>query len=179
MRFSEIKKRVNSSSTTVARRLGELEDHGLVIRTAFATVPATVTYELTEMRFHFNPVSNLCLNGAQSCWSSAVWISTNTKNRSIIFNKYQHFVNPPKSLLRNTMGVQSRTYAYGCVQGRIFTPDGYGERISSWHIQKSCPCLIEQIFMIDSYNHATQPFSRGVFLRKQGYISVTVRVSAL
>ena len=48
IRFSEIKKRVNSSSTTVARRLGELEDHGLVTRTAYATVPATVKYELTQ-----------------------------------------------------------------------------------------------------------------------------------
>jgi len=48
IRFSEIKKRVNSSSTTVARRLGELEAHGLVTRTAYATVPATVEYTLTE-----------------------------------------------------------------------------------------------------------------------------------
>tara|TARA_B100000035_G_scaffold258773_1_gene229203 strand:- start:842 stop:1213 length:372 start_codon:yes stop_codon:yes gene_type:complete len=55
MRFSEIKKRVNSSSTTVARRLGELEDHGLVIRTAFATVPATVMYELTEDAISLQP----------------------------------------------------------------------------------------------------------------------------
>ena len=55
MRFTEIKKRVNSSSTTVARRLGELEDHGLVIRTAFATVPATVMYELTEDAISLQP----------------------------------------------------------------------------------------------------------------------------
>ena len=48
MRFSEIKQRVDSSSTTVARRLGELEDHGLVTRTAYATVPATVEYALTR-----------------------------------------------------------------------------------------------------------------------------------
>lgn len=55
MRFSEIKKRVNSSSTTVARRLGELEDHGLVTRTAYATVPATVMYELTEDAVSLQP----------------------------------------------------------------------------------------------------------------------------
>ena len=55
MRFSTIKKRVNSSSTTVARRLGELEDHGLVTRTAFATVPATVMYELTEDAIKLQP----------------------------------------------------------------------------------------------------------------------------
>jgi DNA-binding HxlR family transcriptional regulator len=48
MRFTEIKRRVNSSSTTVARRLGELEANGLVTRTAYATVPATVEYALTK-----------------------------------------------------------------------------------------------------------------------------------
>ena len=47
MRFSAIKKQVNSSSTTVARRLRELEEHGLVRRQAYATVPATVEYTLT------------------------------------------------------------------------------------------------------------------------------------
>ena len=55
MRFSEIKKRVNPSSTTVTRRLGELEDQGLVTRTAFATVPATVMYELTEDAISLQP----------------------------------------------------------------------------------------------------------------------------
>jgi DNA-binding HxlR family transcriptional regulator len=55
MRFSEIKNRVNSSSTTVARRLGELENHGLVTRTAFATVPATVIYELTDDAITLQP----------------------------------------------------------------------------------------------------------------------------
>jgi|TARA_B100002019_G_scaffold229624_1_gene203044 DNA-binding HxlR family transcriptional regulator len=55
MRFSEIKKRVNTSSTTVTRRLGELEDQGLVTRTAFATVPATVMYELTEDAISLQP----------------------------------------------------------------------------------------------------------------------------
>ena len=48
MRFSAIKKQVNSSSTTVARRLRELEEHGLVSRQAYATVPATVEYTLTD-----------------------------------------------------------------------------------------------------------------------------------
>ena len=48
MRFSAIKKQVGSSSTTVARRLRELEEHGLVSRQAYATVPATVEYTLTD-----------------------------------------------------------------------------------------------------------------------------------
>lgn len=55
MRFSEIKNRVSSSSTTVARRLGELIDQGLVTRTAYATVPATVYYELTEDAVSLQP----------------------------------------------------------------------------------------------------------------------------
>ena len=55
MRFSEIKTRVSSSSTTISRRLGELVDHGLVTRTAYATVPATVTYQLTEDAIRLQP----------------------------------------------------------------------------------------------------------------------------
>jgi DNA-binding HxlR family transcriptional regulator len=47
MRFSEIKREVDSSSTTVTRRLGELEAHGLVNRTVYPTVPTTVEYALT------------------------------------------------------------------------------------------------------------------------------------
>lgn len=48
MRFSEIKKRVDSSSTTVNRRLIELEQNGLVVRNVINTVPATVQYTLTN-----------------------------------------------------------------------------------------------------------------------------------
>jgi DNA-binding HxlR family transcriptional regulator len=48
MRFSDIKKNVESSSTTVTRRLKELEDNGLVIRKTHPTMPVTVSYELTE-----------------------------------------------------------------------------------------------------------------------------------
>ena len=55
MRFSEIKKRVDSSSTTVARRLAELEDNGLVTLTAYATVPATVEYALTKDAISLQP----------------------------------------------------------------------------------------------------------------------------
>ena len=55
MRFSEIKKRVDSSSTTVARRLAELEGNGLVTRTAYATVPATVEYALTKDAISLQP----------------------------------------------------------------------------------------------------------------------------
>ena len=55
MRFSEIKRSVDSSSTTVARRLGELEQHELVIRTVYPTVPATVEYSLTPAAIALSP----------------------------------------------------------------------------------------------------------------------------
>ena len=46
--FTELKRRVDTSSTTLSRRLSELEEHGIVERIEFATVPATVAYRLTE-----------------------------------------------------------------------------------------------------------------------------------
>ena len=55
MRFSEIKRRVESSSTTVARRLSELEQQNLVIRTVYATVPSTVEYSLTPAALALRP----------------------------------------------------------------------------------------------------------------------------
>lgn len=48
LRFSEIKSRASTSSTTITRRLSELEGHGLVKRKVFPTVPVTVEYSLTE-----------------------------------------------------------------------------------------------------------------------------------
>lgn len=47
--FSDIKRLVDSSSTTVSRRLRELEDNNLVIRTSFSTKPVTVYYTLTQI----------------------------------------------------------------------------------------------------------------------------------
>ena len=48
MRFSDIKRVVDSSSTTVSRRLKELEENGLITRKINPSMPVTVTYELTE-----------------------------------------------------------------------------------------------------------------------------------
>ncbi|MDG1537787.1 MAG: helix-turn-helix domain-containing protein [Candidatus Poseidoniaceae archaeon] len=48
LRFTEIKQRVDSSSTTVTRRLAELETNGLVTRVVHSTVPVSVEYELTQ-----------------------------------------------------------------------------------------------------------------------------------
>ena len=49
MRFSDIKKSVGSSSTTITRRLTELEQNGLISREAYSTVPVTVYYDLTDI----------------------------------------------------------------------------------------------------------------------------------
>ncbi len=48
MRFTEIKQRIDSSSTTVTRRLSELENNGLVTRIVHNTAPVSVEYELTQ-----------------------------------------------------------------------------------------------------------------------------------
>ena len=48
IRFTELKERVATSSTTLSRRLGELEENGLVKRIEFPTVPVTVVYTLTD-----------------------------------------------------------------------------------------------------------------------------------
>ncbi len=48
LRFSELKKRASTSSTTITRRLSELEGHGLVTRTVYPTVPVSVEYSLTS-----------------------------------------------------------------------------------------------------------------------------------
>ena len=49
IRFTELKNRIETSSTTLTRRLGELEEYDLVKRTVYDTVPATVAYELTNL----------------------------------------------------------------------------------------------------------------------------------
>ena len=47
LRFSQIKNAVESSSTTVSRRLKELEDDGLVVRRTLDN-DSTIAYELSE-----------------------------------------------------------------------------------------------------------------------------------
>jgi len=48
IRFTELKADVDTSATTLSRRLGELEEFGLVSRTELPTVPMTVVYRLTD-----------------------------------------------------------------------------------------------------------------------------------
>ena len=55
IRFTELKTNVDTSSTTLSRRLGELEEFGLVSRTELQTVPVTVVYRLTDAGFSLMP----------------------------------------------------------------------------------------------------------------------------
>ena len=55
IRFTELKTNVDTSSTTLSRRLGELEEFGLVSRTELQTVPMTVVYRLTDAGFSLMP----------------------------------------------------------------------------------------------------------------------------
>ena len=48
IRFTELKTNVDTSATTLSRRLGELEEFGLVSRTELPTIPMTVVYQLTD-----------------------------------------------------------------------------------------------------------------------------------
>ncbi|MGB0329323.1 MAG: winged helix-turn-helix transcriptional regulator, partial [Candidatus Poseidoniaceae archaeon] len=55
IRFTELKGEVDTSATTLSRRLGELEEFGLVSRTELPTVPMTVVYRLTDAGLSLMP----------------------------------------------------------------------------------------------------------------------------
>ena len=55
IRFTELKTNVDTSATTLSRRLGELEEFGLVSRTELPTVPMTVVYRLTDAGLSLMP----------------------------------------------------------------------------------------------------------------------------
>lgn len=56
LRFSEIKKRVDSSSTTVTRRLRELEKQGLVLRTGIDIGANTFEYTISNDAKSLSPI---------------------------------------------------------------------------------------------------------------------------
>ncbi|MAR46725.1 MAG: hypothetical protein CMA41_02845 [Euryarchaeota archaeon] len=56
LRFSEIKERVDASSTTVSRRLGELIDFGLIQRTKVDDSVKTFEYEISEYGKQLSPI---------------------------------------------------------------------------------------------------------------------------
>ncbi len=49
MRFNELKRHLGISQRMLSLTLRELERDGLITRTAFATVPPTVEYEMTDL----------------------------------------------------------------------------------------------------------------------------------
>jgi len=55
IRFNELKTNVDTSATTLSRRLGELEEFGLISRTELPTLPMTVTYRLTDAGISLMP----------------------------------------------------------------------------------------------------------------------------
>ena len=54
--FTELKKRVEAASTTVSRRLAELEDYALVERGANPLRPNSISYSLTDKSRTLAPV---------------------------------------------------------------------------------------------------------------------------
>jgi DNA-binding HxlR family transcriptional regulator len=56
-RFGELRKSLSGvSPKTLADRLKELEHKGIVTRTAYPTIPPTVTYELTDKGQSLKPI---------------------------------------------------------------------------------------------------------------------------
>ena len=56
MRFSDLKKRIDSSSTTVSRRLKELELYGLVSRSKIQDDANAYEYSLTKDAMKLSPI---------------------------------------------------------------------------------------------------------------------------
>jgi DNA-binding HxlR family transcriptional regulator len=56
-RFGELRKSLcGVSPKTLADRLKELEQKGILVRTSYPTIPPTVTYELTEKGHSLKPI---------------------------------------------------------------------------------------------------------------------------
>ena len=56
LRFSDLKKLVDSSSTTISRRLKELESHGLVTRTVISVAGNMSEYSITSDTKSLSPI---------------------------------------------------------------------------------------------------------------------------
>ncbi|MAS31771.1 MAG: hypothetical protein CMA39_02620 [Euryarchaeota archaeon] len=54
--FTELKKRVEAASTTVSRRLTELEEHALIERNTNSLRPNSASYSLTEKSMSLAPI---------------------------------------------------------------------------------------------------------------------------
>ena len=56
LRFTQLKEQVSASSTTVARRIKELEAHGLIVRSMNPAMPQSNLYALSEVGKKLSPV---------------------------------------------------------------------------------------------------------------------------
>ena len=56
LRFTQLKEQVSASSTTVARRIKELETHGLIVRSMNPDMPQSNLYALSEVGKKLSPV---------------------------------------------------------------------------------------------------------------------------
>jgi len=56
IRFNELKRRLSITSTTLSRRLEELEDAGVVNRKIYAEIPLRVEYKTTKAVVNLRPI---------------------------------------------------------------------------------------------------------------------------
>ena len=56
LRFTQLKEQVSASSTTVARRIKELETHGLIVRSMNPAMHQSNLYALSEVGKKLSPV---------------------------------------------------------------------------------------------------------------------------
>ena len=76
-RFGELRKSLAGvSPKTLSERLKELEEKGVVTRTAYATIPPTVEYALTEKGESLHPIIK-----AMKLWGSQVGLSPAQDNK--------------------------------------------------------------------------------------------------
>ena len=65
LRFTEIKSMVDASSTTVSRRIKELEDARLIISSVNPESPQNKVYSLSEDGFNLSPIMQQFFNWAK------------------------------------------------------------------------------------------------------------------
>jgi len=65
LRFSEIKSLVNASSTTVSRRIKELEDNRLIVRSVNPESPQNNLYTLSQDGQDLSPIMQRLFNWAE------------------------------------------------------------------------------------------------------------------
>ena len=65
LRFSEIKSLVNASSTTVSRRIKELEDNQLIVRSVNPESPQNNLYALSKDGQDLSPIMQRLFNWAE------------------------------------------------------------------------------------------------------------------